>query len=182
MKYSYPVLGVAPRLPLFLFLALFFWLFSAFVPSERLPSRAENSEMMQMRGFMTDYAHNFMGLRYRYGGVLPQTGFDCSGFTSYLLKQFDIMASRSSAQQARQGVRVPLRDVIAGDLIFFGKGNAVSHVAMVVENTVEGVFVIHSTCSRGIMVENILESDYWMPKLLFARDLITPQWGQLAFD
>ena len=71
---------------------------SAFTPSDRVPSKAENAEMMQMREYITGYAHNFLGLRYRHGGVTPKTGFDCSGFTSFLLKEFDIKVSSCSAQ------------------------------------------------------------------------------------
>ena len=46
---------------------------------------------------------------------------------------------------------------------------------MVVKNTEEGIFCVHSTCSRGIMVENISTSKYWKPKIMFARDVITAQ-------
>jgi cell wall-associated NlpC family hydrolase len=153
---------------------------SAFTPSDRVPSKAENAEMMQMRDYITGYAHNFLGLRYRHGGVTPKTGFDCSGFTSFLLKEFDIKVSSCSATQSKQGMKIPLKSVLPGDLVFFGKGRHIQHVAMVVDRTEEGVFVIHSTCSRGIIVENINTSKYWKPKILFARDVISQQWSQLA--
>jgi cell wall-associated NlpC family hydrolase len=59
-------------------------------------------------------------------------------------------------------------------LIFFGKNGKVSHVAMVVSNTYEGISVVHSTTSKGVMVQNITKSTYWKPKILFARDVISP--------
>jgi cell wall-associated NlpC family hydrolase len=161
-------------------LILFFIVSSAFMPVDRLPSKSDNAEMMQMREYITGYAQNFVGLRYRHGGVSPTTGFDCSGFTSYILKEFDVKVSSCSATQSSQGMRTSLKEVLPGDLVFFGKGRRIQHVAMVVDRTDEGVFVVHSTCSRGIVVENISTSKYWKPKILFARDVISQQLAQLS--
>lgn len=132
---------------------------------------------MQLRCDVTGYAQNFLGLRYRSAGHSPKTGFDCSGFTNYILDEFGVKVSTSSTTQSRQGLKVPLSDVLPGDLVFFGGRGRIQHVAMVVEKTAEGIFVVHSTCSRGIVVENISTSKYWKPKILFARDVITGQAG-----
>lgn len=149
---------------------------SAFTSTGRVSILGDdNAEMMQLRDYITGYAQNFLGLKYRYGGGSPITGFDCSGFTSYILKEFDIKASPSSLRQSAQGLKVRLDEVLPGDLVFFGRKGHIQHVAMVVERTVEGVFCVHSTCSRGIIVENISKSSYWKPKILFARDVITQQ-------
>jgi hypothetical protein len=148
---------------------------SAFVPVDLISSRSENMEMMEMRSFITGYAQNFTGLKYRHGGTSPKTGFDCSGFTSFIMKEFDIKVSSSSFAQSKQGLKISLDEVIPGDLVFFGRGKHIQHVAMVVDRTEEGVFCVHSTCSRGIIVENISTSKYWKPKILFARDVITQQ-------
>jgi hypothetical protein len=146
----------------------------ALVPVDIIASRSENLEMMDMRSAIIGYAQNFTGLKYRYAGTSPKTGFDCSGFTSYILKEFDVKVSSSSANQSRQGMKIPLDQVIPGDLVFFGRGRGIQHVAMVVERNEEGIFVVHSTCTRGIIVENISTSKYWKPRILFARDVITP--------
>jgi cell wall-associated NlpC family hydrolase len=160
------------RLPLAL---LLFICCSAFNINTRDASRAESAEMMQFRDYVTGYAQNFLGLKYRYAGVSPKTGFDCSGFTSFVLNEFGVKTSSSSAAQSHQGDRISLQDVMPGDLVFFGGRGHIQHVAMVVERTAEGVFCVHSTCSRGIIVENILASRYWKPKILYARDVITEQ-------
>jgi len=111
-------------------------------------SMEENAEAMLLREHVTGYAQNFLGLKYRYAGTSPKTGFDCYGFN----------------------------EAMPGDLVFFGrKKGGIQHVAMVVENTEEGVFCVHSTSSRGIVVENISTSKYWAPKILFARDVISTQ-------
>ena len=132
---------------------------------------------MQFRTDITGYAQNFLGLRYRHAGHSPKTGFDCSGFTNYILDEFGVKVSACAATQSHQGMKVSLNDVLPGDLVFFGGPGHIQHVALVVEKTAEGIFCVHSTCSRGIMVENISTSKYWKPKILFARDVITGQAG-----
>ena len=161
------------------FLILLFAAFAAtaFKPISVKPSTAEDAEMMQFRADITGYAQNFLGLRYRHAGHSPKTGFDCSGFTNYTLDEFGVKVSACSATQSRQGLKVSLNYVLPGDLIFFGTKSRIQHVAMVVEKTAEGIFCVHSTCSRGIIVENISTSKYWKPKILFARDVITGQAG-----
>jgi hypothetical protein len=131
--------------------------------------------MMQLREFIAGYAQNFVGIDYRHGGGASATGFDCSGFTSFALREFGISVSAASSAQATQGEEVSLATVLPGDLIFFGRRGHVTHVALVVRRTEEGIFCVHSTSSRGIMVENISTSNYWRPKIMFARDVITQQ-------
>jgi cell wall-associated NlpC family hydrolase len=137
--------------------------------------RRTRSEVQQLRQDITGYAQNFVGLKYHYSGTSTRTGFDCSGFTSYIMKEFDVKVSPSSSTQSNQGIKVDLSNVQAGDLIFFGGKRHIQHVAMVVERTEEGIICVHSTNSRGIVVENVSISDYWRPKILFARDVISPQ-------
>ena len=138
-------------------------------------NRTSDMKVLQLREWVTGYAQNFTGLRYRYAGRSPKTGFDCSGFTSYILGEFDLKASCSSATQSTQGQRISLDEVLPGDLVFFGSKSHIQHVAMVVECSAEGIICVHSTCSRGIVVENISTSKYWKPRILFARDIITGQ-------
>ncbi len=136
------------------------------------PVRALSAEMVQLREEMTGLAQQFVGIRYRYAGISPATGFDCSGFTSFILKKFDVTVSCGSATQSLQGTKVPLSDVMPGDLLFFGRKGRIQHVGMVVENTPNGIICIHSTCSRGVVVENVSTSSYWRPRILFARDVL----------
>lgn len=131
-----------------------------------------SAEMAQLREQIICLAQEYVGIRYRYAGTSPNTGFDCSGFTSFILKHFDVRVSSGSSTQALQGTKVPLKEVIPGDLLFFGRRGRIQHVAMVVENTPGGIICIHSTCTRGVVVENVSTSAYWRPRILFARDVL----------
>ncbi len=117
------------------------------------------------------YAKRYVGVPYRYGGKNPK-GFDCSGFTGYVYKKFDVNLSASSKMQAKQGRSIKVSSVQKGDLLFFGKGRKMTHVALVTEHTRAGIEVIHSTSSRGVMVQNVSKSDYWRPRILFARRVL----------
>lgn len=141
------------------------------------PSRAGGAASVtdkeaQKREEVIDYAKKYLGTPYRAAGKDPR-GFDCSGFTGYVMKNFDVALSASSKYQAKEGKKVDIDDVRPGDLIFFKRTPAseVFHVAMVVRNGRQGIEVIHST-SRGVVIDNISKSDYWKPKISSARNVL----------
>lgn len=133
-----------------------------------------SSSAMRMRQDIADYAKKFVGTNYKYAGQSPSTGFDCSGFTSYVMKGFGITLSPASSAQSTTGRKVPLDRVLPGDLVFFGAGDQkIQHVALVVKRDKNGIVCVHSTTSRGVIVENVSASTYWKPKILFARDVFS---------
>jgi cell wall-associated NlpC family hydrolase len=136
-------------------------------------SRKSSGDEEWLRQGIAGYAQNYLGLKYKYAGRNPETGFDCSGFTSYVMGVFNIKLSVSSTEQAKQGQTIQLKEVQTGDLIFFRqkKGGRISHVALVVSNDNDGLRVIHST-SRGIVVDDLFSSKYWKPKIAFAKDVV----------
>ncbi len=125
----------------------------------------------QLRTNITGWAQNYVGTKYRYATANPKVGFDCSGFTSYVMGEYKIKISPGSTTQAVQGTKVSLQNAQPGDLIFFGNKGRISHVALLIENNEKGLTVVHSTNSRGVVVENVSQSDYWKRKILFARDV-----------
>lgn len=134
------------------------------------PEKAASSA--HLRKNVVAYAQKFKGTPYKYAGKSPKTGFDCSGFTSFVFNEFDIRVSPSSSEQALQGKPVPLSKVQPGDIVVFGKNRKkIQHVALVVSRKKDGVYCIHST-NRGVVVDNISESSYWKPLILEARDVI----------
>lgn len=128
-----------------------------------------------MRQQIVEFASRQLGTRYRSAGRSPQRGFDCSGFTYFVLDEFDIAVPPVSRSQESEGRPVALDDAQPGDLVFFRRSRSgpVFHVAMVVSNDREGLRVIHSTTSRGVVIDNIEQSSYWRPKLSTARNVIT---------
>ncbi|HEB62461.1 MAG TPA: NlpC/P60 family protein [Bacteroidetes bacterium] len=139
----------------------------------RYKGKRNTLERTSIRNGIARHAKKYLGVKYSYAGTSPK-GFDCSGFTSYVLKKFDISLPRSSAAQAQSGRRVVLEKVRPGDLVFFSgnKKGKISHVALVFDNSKEGIKVIHSTTSRGVIIENISKSKYWRPKIKYAVNVI----------
>ncbi len=129
---------------------------------------SENS----LREGIVSYGKKYLGTDYVYGGKTPK-GFDCSGFTAHVYKKYNIFLEAGSKAQSIQGRKIPVKSVKTGDLIFFTKkkrGKYINHVSIVVSNTNEGISVIHST-SRGVVIDNITNSSYWYPRILFAKDV-----------
>ena len=122
------------------------------------------------RHTLVEEAKKLVGSKYKYGGTNPK-GFDCSGFTSYVYNKADMAIPRSSSAQAQKGTKITQGAAQPGDLLFFRfkKKDNISHVAMVVSNDTNGMQIIHSTTSKGVMIEDISKSKYWQEKLLFGR-------------
>lgn len=127
----------------------------------------------QLRTNIIGWAQNYVGIRYRSSGTTPEKGFDCSGFTSFIMREYGVKISHGSTSQATQGEKVSLENAQPGDLVFFGKKKRINHVAIIVENNNGNITVVHSTNSRGVVVENINDSAYWRKRILFARDVIS---------
>lgn len=142
--------------------------------SEPVSSDAGTSKTSNFRRNIADYARKYEGTGYKYAGKSPQTGFDCSGFTNYVFKNYGVQLSPSSTEQAKQGRAKPVQEAKPGDLIFFRRSPAepIFHVALVIANDRTGIHVIHSTTSRGVVRDNITESSYWKPKIDSVRDVL----------
>lgn len=131
-----------------------------------------------LRSELVQYAQQFKGIEYVSAGKKPETGFDCSGFTSYVMQEFQIPISSSARDQATLGREVRIDKAKPGDLVFYRRSptEPIFHVSLVVENTGSQLWVVHSTSSRGIMVEDVLASSYWRPFIYMVRDVISKGW------
>ena len=146
---------------------------NSFLGNNSSKSHAEDSDM-PFREKVADFGRTFVGSKYKYAGRNPQTGFDCSGFTSFVLKNFGVDVLPSSKLQTTAGHYIPIEWVLPGDLLFFGESwHNISHVALVVKHDSEGVICVHSTSSQGVKIDNVTQSSYWRPLFQFARDVIT---------
>lgn len=133
-----------------------------------------NAEFALRQDIIQDAA-GYIGSKYKYTGTSPSTGFDCSGFTSFIMGKYGIQLPHQSASQAVTGKSIPVNKVQPGDLVYFSRKGRIFHVAIVETNDDNGIVVIHSTTSRGVIRENITQSDYWRPKITGARTVIELQ-------
>lgn len=110
------------------------------------------AEEAELRQAVVDYALSFVGGRYVYGGTDPHSGVDCSGFTRYILSNAaGVSVGRTSRDQAREGTTISASEMQPGDLLFYGSGSHVNHVAMYIG---DGQIVHASTERTGIKVSN----------------------------
>ena len=103
-----------------------------------------------LRSEIVTYALQFVGNRYKYGGTNPNTGDDCSGFTSYVMRHAaGVELPHSSGGQSRMGRVVSSSEMRPGDIISYGSGKRINHVALYIGN---GQIVHASTEKTGIKV------------------------------
>ncbi len=105
---------------------------------------------------IVQYAFQFLGRPYVYGANGPKA-FDCSGFTSYVYRQFGVSLPRTAAEQSSVGESVSKGDLRPGDLLFFNTSGYISHAGMYIG---DGQFIHASSGSRCITVSDLSESYY----------------------
>lgn len=109
----------------------------------------------ELRAQIVDFALQFEGNPYVYGGTSLTNGADCSGFVMSVFAQFGYSLPRVAADQYYQSVQKSVADLEPGDLVFYGSG--ISHVALYIGN---GQIIHASTSASGIKISNY---DYETP-------------------
>ena len=97
---------------------------------------------------IANYALQYVGNPYVYGGNSLTKGVDCSGFTQQVMLNFGYSIPRTAAAQSGVGSSVSLNNLQPGDLLFYGSGY-IGHVAIYIG---DGKIVHASTPSTGIIV------------------------------
>ena len=118
---------------------------------------------------MLSEAMSHLGIRYRFGGRSPDTGFDCSGLVAYSAERsLGLKLPRNAAEISRWGAAIDKNELQAGDLVFFNTlGRRYSHVGIYMGND----RFIHSPSAGGVVrVENI-KMAYWSKRYNGARRL-----------
>ena len=100
---------------------------------------------------LIEYAKQFLGNPYVYGGTSLTNGTDCSGFTMRIYAHFGYSLSRTSRSQANDGTRVAISDIQPGDLLFYSYGSTIGHVAIYIG---DGQIIHASTERTGIIIGN----------------------------
>lgn len=109
----------------------------------------------ELRAQIVDFALQFEGNPYVYGGTSLTNGADCSGFVMSVFAQFGYSLPRVAADQYYQSVQKSVADLEPGDLVFYGSG--ISHVALYIG---DGQIIHASTSATGIKISNY---DYETP-------------------
>ena len=142
---------------------------------EAVAERSISSESEQMIKDLLTEAKTHMGTRYRSGGKGP-SAFDCSGFSSYVYRQFGFSLSSSSSAQYSDGEEVEKNVLHPGDLVFFKGRNrraGIGHVGIVVSaDNEKGTFkFIHASTSQGVRIDT--NDGYYAARFVGARRIIT---------
>lgn len=111
-------------------------------------------------------AKSFIGVPYATAGTSP-SGFDCSGYTQYVMSKNGMSIPRTAATQFTKGTGINRSDLKAGDFVFFQTYKAgASHVGIYIGNN----SFIHAS-SSGVMISS-LSNSYWSPRYIGARRII----------
>ncbi len=100
---------------------------------------------------LCQYAKEFLGNPYVWGGTSLTKGADCSGYVLSIFKKYGVSLPHSSRAQANCGTKISLSEAKPGDLIFYGNGKSINHVAIYIG----GGQVIHASNPKtGIRISN----------------------------
>ncbi|MCR5581003.1 MAG: C40 family peptidase [Pseudobutyrivibrio sp.] len=106
-----------------------------------------------VRSAICDNALQYVGNRYVWGGTSLTNGVDCSGFTMQIMAQYGVYLSHSSRAQANEGTTISTSELKPGDLVFYGKGSYINHVAIYIG----GGQIVHASNKRdGIKISNYM--------------------------
>lgn len=119
---------------------------------------------------VVSFAKQYLGYKYVSGGASPSTGFDCSGFTTYVFKHFGISLNRSSSAQIKNGISVQKSNLQLGDILIFNNeaNTAIGHVGIYIGN---GTFIHAANHKDGVKITS-LSLSYYAKRYVGARRVI----------
>lgn len=117
---------------------------------------------------VAEYALQFVGYNYTWGGKAPETGFDCSGLVYYVYQQFGYTLNRVACDQANNGVHVEAGQLEPGDILCFYSGNDyIGHVGIYIG---DNKFVHAQNSATGVVVSAL--EGYYASRGFEARRII----------
>ena len=131
--------------------------------NEEASTTSSSSNSTGTGSSVVETAMSYIGCKYVYGGSTP-SGFDCSGFTSYIYKQYGVSLNRTAAGQYSNGTAVSRSELQPGDLVMFGT-SGISHVGIYIGG---GMIVHAANPSRGVTTDTI-NSGYYYNNYVGAR-------------
>lgn len=104
---------------------------------------------------IVNFALQFVGNPYVWGGTSLTNGADCSGFVQSIYKKFGISLPRVACDQANAGTKIAVEEALPGDLIFYSDNGYIYHVVMYIG---DGKVVHASSSASGIKVSNLYKA------------------------
>lgn len=114
---------------------------------------------------MVKFAQRHLNVPYISAGDSP-IGFDCSGFTCFILENHGKKIPRRAKDQYEASVKLKANEAKMGDLVFFSNGGEISHVGMLINEPGKAKTMIHASTSKGISIVEIESSEYWIKRLV----------------
>ena len=144
------------------------YVYSQYVAEGRVATEiGDDTNSSELGRQIVEYALQYEGYPYVWGGTSP-SGFDCSGFTTYVYGHFGITLNRVACDQARNGVAVDTSALQPGDLLcFYSSADYIGHVGIYIGNN---RFVHASTYTTGVIISEL--SGYYDTRGFIARRVI----------
>ena len=118
-----------------------------------------------------EFAKKFLGYNYVAGGKTPETGFDCSGFTQYIFKNFGYSLGSSASSQNTLGREVSKEELKSGDLLlFYDEGKTkIGHVGIYIDGD---KFIHAANPQRGVVIDEFTNNEYYFTRFVSAKRII----------
>lgn len=137
------------------------------VPSTPAEGGSENTGSVTGSD-IANYACQFVGYNYCWGGSSPSTGFDCSGLVYYTYKQFGYTLNRVAQDQANNGVHVDASQLQPGDILCFYSGSDyIGHSGIYIG---DNKFVHSANSTTGVIISEL--SGYYNTRGFEARRIV----------
>jgi cell wall-associated NlpC family hydrolase len=128
------------------------------------------TKIASVKSFDVNLTKRLAGVRYTWGGTTPKTGFDCSGFVTYVMNQHGVSLPRSSSAMFSSRRVISLSSIRPGDLLYYDTNNNgrkdVSHVAIYIGNNM----MIHSA-SKKVEYDS-LNNAWWSKRFVGANRVL----------
>jgi cell wall-associated NlpC family hydrolase len=117
---------------------------------------------------LVEFAETLIGVKYKYGSMIKENGFDCSGFINNVFNHFKIAVQRTTVDFTNAGTEISIKKSKPGDLILFTGSDAASgivgHMGIIVSNKNGDLEFIHASSSRGVMISGM--NSYFVPRFV----------------
>jgi hypothetical protein len=142
-------------------------------PADRVTALGKLQKLTSRASELAIRAMSMIGIRYKYGGNLPESGLDCSGLVRYLFKEvWGADLPRTSEEISRLGERVETQDLQPGDLVFYNTlRRGFSHVGIYLGDNK----FIHAPSAGGQVRIESMDIGYWKKRFNGARRILQPE-------